>query len=194
MHHAQRQTHDNLAIASDVDRVNAILRKTKPLEVHHHIPCEEGRILRQLHIELRLDRHAVGIKRLAVFVDDVDGEFVTTGVFLREAESQRQGAGRMHHRQRTGGKGVEGSGNDELAVVIGSKVAKRGNLNVHDVEGNEGDTGNRAGARALLILSSVAVKPKTFHIGIHDTYRTPSTMDRYHPNLPQNPNHWFAAG
>ncbi len=38
----------------------------------------------------------------------------------------------MHHRHRTGGEGIEGSGDDELAVVVSSEVAECGDLNIHE--------------------------------------------------------------
>ncbi len=66
-------------------------------------------------------------------IDDVDGKLVTAGIFRGEAETQREAAHRVHHRERACGQRVKGSGDHELAIVVGGEVAKGGDLNIHDV-------------------------------------------------------------
>ena len=128
---AQRQAHQQLAVAAEVDRVDPALRELEALEVEDDIAGEERNAGGKLHFELGFDRHVLRVERLAVLVDDVDRELVAAGVFRGEAEAEREAAARVHDRELAGGESVEGAGDDELAVVVRGEVAKGGDLDVH---------------------------------------------------------------
>jgi len=131
---AQWESDEEFPIAANVDGVDAGCGEAHALEVHHHVAGEERDVGRELDFEFRLDGHVVGVEGLAVFVDDIDGELVAADVFLGEAEAHGERACRVNDGQCAGGEGVEGSGDDELAVVVCGEVANGGDLDVHEIE------------------------------------------------------------
>lgn len=134
VHDADRQALQHFAIAADVNGIDASIGETQTLEVENEVAGQEGNIRWQGDVEFRLDRHVVGVERSAVFIDDVDGEFVAAAVFGSKAEAQSKGAMGMHDGHGASGKGIEYASYHQFALVVGSEVTEGSNLNVHRIE------------------------------------------------------------
>jgi hypothetical protein len=57
---------------------------------------------------------------------------MAAGVFRSEAEAHGERARWVHDRHGTRCECVEGSGDNELAVVVSSEVTKSSDLNIHE--------------------------------------------------------------